>query len=95
MLFLRQLILDGQWDDVIEFVQPLGSIEGFNLLPNLTMALLYYAVNQFVSLNLYAFYVCRIKYTFSYPNKQKRTEGYVIVSSSTQEEVSNQEIKSV
>jgi hypothetical protein len=92
MLFLRQLILDGQWDDVIEFVQPLGSIEGFNLkkvqymvmkhkylelegtpiltglcpfrlLPNLTMALLYYAVNQFVSLNLYAFYVCRIKYT--------------------------------
>lgn len=31
MLFLRQLILDGQWDDVIEFVQPLGSIEGFNL----------------------------------------------------------------
>lgn len=22
-LFLRQLILDGQWDDVLEFVQPL------------------------------------------------------------------------
>lgn len=31
MLFLRQLILDGQWDDVIEFIQPLGSIDGFNL----------------------------------------------------------------
>ena len=23
MLFLRQLILDGQWDDVLEFIQPL------------------------------------------------------------------------
>ncbi|XP_064616027.1 WD repeat-containing protein 47-like isoform X4 [Liolophura sinensis] len=31
MLFLRQLILDGQWDDAIEFIQPLGSIETFNL----------------------------------------------------------------
>lgn len=30
MLFLRQLILDGQWDDVIEFIQPLSSIETFN-----------------------------------------------------------------
>lgn len=30
MLFLRQLILDGQWDDVIEFIQPLETIEGFN-----------------------------------------------------------------
>ncbi len=26
MLFLRQLILDGQWDDVIDFIQPLASI---------------------------------------------------------------------
>ena len=31
MLFLRQLILDGQWDDVIEFVQPIESIEGFDI----------------------------------------------------------------
>jgi hypothetical protein len=30
ILFLRQLILDGQWDDVIEFIQPLKSIEAFN-----------------------------------------------------------------
>ncbi|GFO45645.1 WD repeat-containing protein 47 [Plakobranchus ocellatus] len=30
MLFLRQLILDGQWDDVIDFIQPLISIEGFD-----------------------------------------------------------------
>ncbi|KAH9488140.1 WD repeat-containing protein 47 [Bulinus truncatus] len=30
MLFLRQLILDGQWDDVIDFIQPLISIEAFN-----------------------------------------------------------------
>lgn len=30
MLFLRQLILDGQWDDAVEFVQPLESIEGFD-----------------------------------------------------------------
>lgn len=29
MLFLRQLILDGQWDDVLEFVQPLMQMEGF------------------------------------------------------------------
>ncbi|XP_059157387.1 WD repeat-containing protein 47-like [Physella acuta] len=30
MLFLRQLILDGQWDDVIDFIQPLISIEAFD-----------------------------------------------------------------
>ncbi|XP_021380323.1 WD repeat-containing protein 47-like isoform X2 [Mizuhopecten yessoensis] len=30
LLFLRQLILDGQWDDVIDFVQPLNSADGFN-----------------------------------------------------------------
>ncbi|XP_014676249.1 PREDICTED: LOW QUALITY PROTEIN: WD repeat-containing protein 47-like [Priapulus caudatus] len=29
MLFLRQLILDGQWDDVLEFVQPLTQMPGF------------------------------------------------------------------
>ncbi|XP_059472185.1 WD repeat-containing protein 47 isoform X2 [Neocloeon triangulifer] len=31
LLFLRQLILDGQWDDVMEFVQPLEAIDTFNL----------------------------------------------------------------
>lgn len=30
ILFMRQLILDGQWDDAIEFVQPLKQIEQFN-----------------------------------------------------------------
>lgn len=30
VLFLRQLILDGQWDDVLEFVQPLEGIESFD-----------------------------------------------------------------
>ena len=30
MLFLRQLILDGQWDDVIDFIQPLMSMTGFD-----------------------------------------------------------------
>ena len=30
ILFLRQLILDGQWDDVIEFIQPLASLPAFN-----------------------------------------------------------------
>lgn len=30
LLFLRQLILDGQWDDVIEFIQPLTSLPTFN-----------------------------------------------------------------
>ena len=29
MLFLRQLILDGQWDDVIDFIQPLKSVNTF------------------------------------------------------------------
>ncbi|XP_071522644.1 WD repeat-containing protein 47 isoform X3 [Panulirus ornatus] len=29
-LFLRQLILDGQWDDVLEFVQPLEAIDAFD-----------------------------------------------------------------
>lgn len=31
MLFLRQLILDGQWDDVIDFIQPLGSVQDFDM----------------------------------------------------------------
>ena len=30
ILFLRQLIFDGQWDDVIEFIQPLKTIEAFD-----------------------------------------------------------------
>lgn len=30
ILFLRQLLLDGQWDDAVEFVQPLKQIELFN-----------------------------------------------------------------
>lgn len=30
LLFLRQLILDGQWDDTLHFVQPLESIESFD-----------------------------------------------------------------
>ena len=30
LLFLRQLILDGQWDDVVEFIQPLASLPAFN-----------------------------------------------------------------
>ncbi|XP_025114026.1 WD repeat-containing protein 47-like isoform X6 [Pomacea canaliculata] len=30
LLFLRQLILDGQWDDAIEFIQPLLTVEGFS-----------------------------------------------------------------
>lgn len=29
VLFLRQLILDGQWDDVLEFIQPLGALKAF------------------------------------------------------------------
>ncbi|ESO85934.1 hypothetical protein LOTGIDRAFT_130238 [Lottia gigantea] len=31
MLFLRQLILDGQWDDVIDFIQPLVTVEHFDM----------------------------------------------------------------
>lgn len=30
VLFLRQLILDGQWDDVLEFIQPLSTLEAFD-----------------------------------------------------------------
>jgi hypothetical protein len=30
MLFVRQLILEGQWDDAIEFVEPLKSLEDFD-----------------------------------------------------------------
>ncbi|KOB73461.1 WD repeat-containing protein 47 [Operophtera brumata] len=29
VLFLRQLILDGQWDDVLEFIQPLSALKHF------------------------------------------------------------------
>lgn len=31
VLFLRQLILDGQWDDVIEFIQPLETLQAFEM----------------------------------------------------------------
>uniref|UniRef100_A0A182P109 CTLH domain-containing protein n=1 Tax=Anopheles epiroticus TaxID=199890 RepID=A0A182P109_9DIPT len=31
VLFLRQLILDGQWDDVVEFIQPLEALQHFNM----------------------------------------------------------------
>ncbi|CAK1554193.1 unnamed protein product [Leptosia nina] len=31
VLFLRQLILDGQWDDVLEFIQPLSSLKAFEV----------------------------------------------------------------
>lgn len=31
ILFLRQLILDGQWDDVLEFVQPLSALVSFDM----------------------------------------------------------------
>jgi hypothetical protein len=30
LLFLRQLILDGQWDDVIEFISPLATLPQFD-----------------------------------------------------------------
>ncbi|XP_047345030.1 WD repeat-containing protein 47 isoform X2 [Vespa velutina] len=31
VLFLRQLILDGQWDDVLEFIQPLEALPDFDM----------------------------------------------------------------
>lgn len=31
VLFLRQLILDGQWDDVLEFIQPLETLPAFDM----------------------------------------------------------------
>jgi hypothetical protein len=31
VLFLRQLILDGQWDDVIEFITPLEALTDFDM----------------------------------------------------------------
>lgn len=31
VLFLRQLILDGQWDDVMEFIQPLEALQSFDM----------------------------------------------------------------
>lgn len=31
VLFLRQLILDGQWDDVLEFIQPLEALQSFDM----------------------------------------------------------------
>jgi hypothetical protein len=30
LLFLRQLILDGQWEDTIEFIQPLATLQSFD-----------------------------------------------------------------
>ena len=30
LLFLRQLILDGQWDDILEFIQPLSTLSNFD-----------------------------------------------------------------
>ncbi|RZF32329.1 hypothetical protein LSTR_LSTR001793 [Laodelphax striatellus] len=31
ILFLRQLVLDGQWDDVLEFIQPLEALPAFDM----------------------------------------------------------------
>jgi len=31
VVFLRQLVLDGQWDDVLEFIQPLEAIQAFDM----------------------------------------------------------------
>uniref|UniRef100_A0A336KH97 CSON010407 protein n=1 Tax=Culicoides sonorensis TaxID=179676 RepID=A0A336KH97_CULSO len=31
VLFLRQLVLDGQWDDTLEFIQPLEALQNFNM----------------------------------------------------------------
>lgn len=31
VLFLRQLILDGQWEDVLEFIQPLCELQAFDM----------------------------------------------------------------
>lgn len=31
ILFLRQLVLDGQWDDCLEFIQPLEALQNFNM----------------------------------------------------------------
>lgn len=31
VLYLRQLILDGQWDDVMEFIQPLSALKAFDV----------------------------------------------------------------
>ncbi|XP_064649025.1 WD repeat-containing protein 47-like isoform X2 [Lineus longissimus] len=31
MLFMRQLILDGQWDDVVDFIHPLQGLEQFQM----------------------------------------------------------------
>lgn len=31
VLFLRQLVLDGQWDDVLEFIQPLEALPTFDM----------------------------------------------------------------
>ena len=29
-VFFRQLILDGQWDDILEFIQPLSTLTNFD-----------------------------------------------------------------
>lgn len=31
VVFLRQLVLDGQWDDVLEFIQPLEALPCFDM----------------------------------------------------------------
>lgn len=31
VLFLRQLVLDGQWDDVLDFIQPLETLSSFDM----------------------------------------------------------------
>lgn len=31
VVFLRQLVLDGQWDDVLEFIQPLEALPSFDM----------------------------------------------------------------
>jgi hypothetical protein len=46
MLFLRQLVLDGQWDDVFQFISPLEPIESFQTNQ------VHYLINKFKYIEL-------------------------------------------
>lgn len=47
VLFLRQLILDGQWDDVLEFIQPLETLPDFDMR-RFTYSILRWVVKRMV-----------------------------------------------
>jgi len=76
LLFLRQLILDGQWDDVIEFISPLATLPTFD-----------YDRFKFLVLKVFSLFLTTVfvmSHNFFYISKAKFVELICIRSESVE-----------